>query len=222
MLRRFLAAAIAFAAMATTGTLAAAKLSSKPQGTEVAFVAGVQKDLTARFATPAEAEKAGYIRFTNEDDTGSISYTNLTWNSPDPQHPCQLWYSVKGQLLGADYCVPAAHQAKAPSLWGVNPQRWQIFGAHVHYIYADAMGTLVYGHATSVKKFTAAGGNLEDPKPATIAKMGLVKSAAQVKRVFLFPHLWDLEVWVLPNPNGAFADKNPNVKPSKNASTMGM
>jgi hypothetical protein len=38
-----------------------------------------------------------------------------------------------------------------------------------------------------------------------------------VKRVFLFPSLWDLIVWVKPNPLGAFADKNPNVIPSTSA-----
>ena len=36
----------------------------------------------------------------------------------------------------------------------------------------------------------------------------------QVKFVFLHPAMWDLVVWVLPNPDGAFADANPNVKPS--------
>ncbi len=47
--------------------------------------------------------------------------------------------------------------------------------------------------------------------------MGIAKNVASVKRVFLFPSLWDLIVWVKPNPNGAFADKNPLVIPSANA-----
>jgi hypothetical protein len=47
--------------------------------------------------------------------------------------------------------------------------------------------------------------------------MGVVKNAADVKRVFLFPSLWDLIVWVKTNPLGAFADKNPLVIPSANA-----
>jgi hypothetical protein len=47
--------------------------------------------------------------------------------------------------------------------------------------------------------------------------MGIAKSVAQVKRVFLFPSIWDLIVWIKPNPNGAFADKNPLVTPSANA-----
>ncbi len=68
-----------------------------------------------------------------------------------------------------------------------------------------------------MKKFAAAGGNVDDPQPQTIVKMGKAKSVADVKRVFLFPSIWDLIVWVKENPNGAFADKNPLVVPSANA-----
>ena len=38
-----------------------------------------------------------------------------------------------------------------------------------------------------------------------------------VKKVFVFPALWDLQVWVMQNPNGAFAEMNPLVKPSATA-----
>lgn len=31
----------------------------------------------------------------------------------------------------------------------------------------------------------------------------------------MHPAMWDLIVWVLPNPDGAWADANPNVKPSQ-------
>jgi hypothetical protein len=34
-----------------------------------------------------------------------------------------------------------------------------------------------------------------------------------VVTIFHFPSLWDLIVWVVPNPGGAFAWHNPNVKP---------
>ena len=43
--------------------------------------------------------------------------------------------------------------------------------------------------------------------------MGKVKSASLVKTIFDFPSVWDLIVWVKPNPSGAFADKNPLVTP---------
>jgi hypothetical protein len=73
-----------------------------------------------------------------------------------------------------------------------------------------------------VAKFKDAGG---DPNPtqgdvpankAALVKAGVpgLTSPDQVQFVFLHPAMWDLVVWVLPNPEGAFADANPNVKPS--------
>ena len=47
--------------------------------------------------------------------------------------------------------------------------------------------------------------------------MGKAKDVADVTHVFVFPSIWDLIVWIKPNPNGAFADKNPDVIPSANA-----
>ncbi|HTU71145.1 MAG TPA: hypothetical protein VMF11_12610 [Candidatus Baltobacteraceae bacterium] len=218
MIFRYFTALAALAALATGVALGAAALSPKPHGAEIAFVASIQKDLNARFPTIADAEKAGYFRYTNEDDTGAISYVNLRWTSNDPQHPSQLWYGVNGKLLGADFSQPYS-AGNPPKLWGVAPSRWIQFGAHVHYV-LNQSGMMAYGHSTSVKKFEAAGGNINDPQAATLVKMGLAKNVNAVKAVFLFPNIWDLEVWVMPNPNGAFADKNPLVHPSANAQSM--
>ncbi len=193
-----------------------ATLSPVPQGTEVAFVKAIQKDLMARFPTAQDAEKAGYFRYGNEDEDGAISYANLHWQSGNPQEPSQLWYDVHGNLLGADFSVLQSGSPAPPSIWGVDYQRWVSFREHVHYILAGPNGTEIYG-ATSDKKFVAAGGNVDDPQAATLVKMGVAKSTADVKRVFLFPSIWDLIVWIKPNPNGAFADKNPLVIPSANA-----
>ena len=193
-----------------------ATLSPVPQGSEVAFVQSIQKDLMARFPTAADAEKAGYFRFGNEDSSGAISYANLQWQSSDPQHPSQLWYDVHGNLLGADFSVLQSSSPQPPSLWGVNYRRWISFREHVHWILAGPNGAETYG-ATSAKKFTAAGGNVDDPQAIAVVKLGKAKNVAEVKRVFLFPSIWDLIVWVKPNPNGAFADKNPLVIPSANA-----
>ncbi|HYL27863.1 MAG TPA: hypothetical protein VEW74_08505 [Candidatus Nitrosotalea sp.] len=193
-----------------------ATLSPVPQGSEVAFVTSIQKDLMARFPTAQDAVKAGYFRFGNEDEDGAISYANLQWESADPQHPSQLWYDVKGNLLGADFSRLQSSSPEPPSIWGVNFRRWVSFREHVHYILVGPNGTEMYG-ATSAKKFLAAGGNVDDPQAITVVKMGKAKDVAAVKRVFLFPSLWDLIVWVKPNPNGAFADKNPLVTPSADA-----
>ena len=132
------------------------------------------------------------------------------------KQPSQLWYDVHGNLLGADFSVLQSGSPAPPSIWGVDYQRWVSFREHVHYILAGPNGTEIYG-ATSDKKFVAAGGNVDDPQAATLVKMGIAKSTAEVKRVFLFPSIWDLIVWIKPNPNGAFADKNPLVIPSANA-----
>lgn len=193
--------------------------SGKPSGAEVGFVQKVTADLNSRFATPADAQKAGYFRYNNEDQTGAISYANLQWDSSNMQ-PSQLWYDVNGKLLGADYSIPLtpSNSASTPNLWGVNPQRWDKFGhAHVHYILKNADGTYKYGLAVSGKAFTAAGGDLNNPQPATIVKLGKAPAVSDVAKVFTFPAQWDLELWVTPNPNGAFAEKNPLVHPSASA-----
>ncbi len=191
-------------------------LDPHPQGTEVAFVTGVQKDLMARFPTSADAIRAGYFRYNNEDRSGSISYANLQWRSTDPRHPSQLWYDVNGRLLGADFSVLRSASPMAPHLWGVNPQRWRVFPAHIHYILSTPSGT-IYGRYVMAPTFAAAGGNVADPRAATLVALGKASSVSQVSRIFLYPSIWDLIVWVKPNPNGAFADLNPNVKPSANA-----
>jgi hypothetical protein len=209
-----------FAASGSPGVAATpaptATLSPIPQGTEVAFVKQIQADLNARFPTVAAAEKAGYFRFGNEDEDGAISYANLQWQSGNPQEPSQLWYDVKGNLLGADFSVKQSTSPEPPSIWGVNYRRWISFREHIHYILVGPDGKPVYG-ATSAKKFAAAGGNVDDPQAKTLVKMGIAKNVGSVTRVFLLPSLWDLIVWVKPNPNGAFADKNPLVTPSANA-----
>jgi hypothetical protein len=220
----FTLALVAFSAFTmNNGALAAMakpKLPDKPLPSEVAFVQQVTKDLNARFPTPADAEKAGYFRFNNEDSTGAISYANLQWNSAqDPAHPqpSQLWYDVKGHLLGADFSVPLTDRATTPNLWGLNPARWfEVKRDHVHYI-LKGTGMSAYGHAVHGTDFTAAGGNLRDPQVDTLVKMHKVNSADQVAKIFTFPAQWNVELWLTPNPLGAFAEKNPLVHPSASA-----
>jgi hypothetical protein len=181
---------------------------------EKAFVAAIQSDLTARFPTAADAEKAGYFRYTNEDSTGAISYANLEWSSADPKHPSQLWYDKDGKLLGADFSVLTSESAKRPVLWGVDPGRWYEFDGHIHWIARDpSTGKLSYDHWAMNPAFVKAGGNVANPSATTLVAMKKVPAAKDVVTIFEFPSVWDLIVWVKPNPNGAFAEKNPNVKP---------
>jgi hypothetical protein len=222
-MRIFRRLALASALVLTLGTIAAADSDPTYHGSlnpaEKQFVASIQADLMARFPHASDAEKAGYVRFTNEDDTGAISYANLHWDSTDPKHPSQLWYDVQGNLLGADFSVPETAKTP-PSRWGIDPRRWSEIGAHVHYV-ALVDGTPKYDLAVGAAKWVAAGGNLEHPAPETLVKLGRVPNVAAVKTLFLFPSIWDLTVWVKPNPAGAFADKNPDVTPSTaHASSM--
>jgi len=182
---------------------------------EQAFVRGIQADLGSRFATAAEAERAGYVRYTTEDDTGAISYANLQWQSADARHPSQLWYDVSGSLLGADFSRLKTGNDR-PKLWGIDPGRWTEFDGHLHWVTKDpATGAFAYDLWLPNEKFVAAGGDLAHPSAATLVSMGKVHSAADVTTIFEFPTIWDLIVWVKPNPSGAFAEKNPNVHPSK-------
>jgi hypothetical protein len=206
------------AAVALTTAMAPADQNPTKTGalspSEVAFVTPMQQDLMARFPTAADAERAGYIRYTNEDSTGAISYANLHWTSTDAKHPSQLWYDKNGALLGADFSVLTSSSAARPSLWGVDPGRWAEFDGHIHWVAHDpATGKPTYDHWAMDPAFVKAGGNLNDPSAATLVAMKKVPNANDVVTIFHFPSIWDLIVWVKPNPNGAFAEKNPNVKP---------
>ncbi|MBC5816605.1 MAG: hypothetical protein GIW97_08700 [Candidatus Eremiobacteraeota bacterium] len=188
----------------------------KPSGEELAFVTGIQADLTKRFPTAADAEKAGYQRYTMEDNTGAISYANRQWQSVDAQHPSQLWYDVNGNLIGADFSILKSNSPKAPKIWGIDPARWLSFGhPHYHYIIKDPKtGALRYGAygGKMLKKM-----HITAPGSIGAAMTASKAAKADVVTYFTFPALWDLQVWVKDNPNGAFAEKNPNVIPSKDA-----
>jgi len=216
MISRTLLAALAFSLSASPAVVSAdaspspvATLAPTATAPEQPFIDTATKDLEAMYPTAAAAEKAGYLRYTYEDKSGSISYANLKWTSADADHPSQLWYDVKGRLLGADYSVP--YTKRPPTLFGMDPQRWSEFGAHVHYGLIAPDGSVTFG-ATGGKKFVAAGGSIADPTAAQLVAAGIAKSTKDVKFVFEFPHIWDLEIWVLPNPSGPFAEMNPNVK----------
>lgn len=180
---------------------------------ERAFVRSISADLGRRFPTATLAERAGYVRYTDEDETGAVSYANRHWTS-DMRHPSQLWYDVHGKLIGADFSRPVTGAVVRPSLWGVNPGRWIIFPQHLHYVSRDASGALRYGRGTTPEDFAAAGGTVHDPQPQTLVRMHKVAAASDVVTLFEFPRIYDLIVWVVPNPRGAFAAANPLVRPS--------
>ncbi len=201
------------------------KMSPLPTAAEQPFIAKIQADIPKRYPTIAAAQKAGYFQYTGEDNTGAISYVNLkVWNAIDLDVPNQLWYDAQGRLLGVDYTILADQSPNAPtSLFGfaIDPSRWVHRGAHMHWGFTAADGSLHLG-AMPVQKFTDAGGTPSENVPDMPAnKVALVKAGipgltdpSQVKFVFLHPAMWDLIPWVMPNPSGAWADANPNVMPT--------
>jgi hypothetical protein len=212
-----LSAAIILVCGGTTRALAAAaQPSDHPTAAEAPFVAKATADLQRLYGTTALAGAAGYFRYTDEDSTGAISWVNPKYFNSDETHPSQLWYDVKGRLIGVDYSVIRNGSKNPPSKWGLLPARWFDFGAHVHYGLTMAVGGTHFGYVT-VKKMMAAGGSATNPTAADIVKAGKAKSASDVTFAFGFPDLWDTEFWTVPNPSGAFATKNPAVKPSPNA-----
>lgn len=206
-------------------TAAPAESASEQQ-----FVASVTADLQNRFSTTDKASAAGYFRYTNEDDTGAISWVNTKSWASDQTHPSQLWYDANGRLIGADFSVLQSTSAARPNVWGVSPSRFVDFSpAHVHFAIKTASG-LAYGGAGS-KTVTKVGGSVDNPTASDVVKISKLsrwkrlgipkpKSVSDVAFVFSFPAIWDLQVWLVPNPLGAFAEHNPNVKPTANAKSM--
>jgi hypothetical protein len=172
---------------------------------ESSFVASVARDLQMRFAHVTDAEKAGYIRYTNPDDTGAISYADQKWNA-DPTHPSQLWYDKSGDLMGADFSVPRPNGEPRPNLWGIQPCRWFEFNGHVHYVVKNPQtGKMRYDLWIWDNDFTAAGGDLAHPSPQTLVKAGRILDANVVTAIFDMPTQWDLIVWTKPHsPNALF------------------
>jgi len=210
-----MAACLALAAASPLASNAAATKapSDTPTAAEQPFVTRATTELQHMYGTTAQARAAGYFRYTNEDRTGAISWMNTKYWTSDETHPSQLWYDVKGRLIGVDYGAPWTDAKHPPAKWGILPSRWFEFEHHVHYGLKQPDGSMKYGGMED-SAVTKVGGNPAAPTAADIVKAGKAKSASQVAYVFPFQHVWDLEFWLIPNPKGVFAEANPDVKPS--------
>lgn len=221
MMRRFqfvaaatAAATVAFSRAADAQMMMAtpAPLSGQADAQEAKFIAQASRFLHERYPSPASAKRAGFVEFTAEDRTGAISWANSQWTSTDADHPSQVWYDAGGRLIGADYSVLQTDSPQAPRLWGIDPRRWIKIPAHIHYGIRQPDGSVKYG-GVGATRWAAGGGAISSPTKQVLVNMGLAKSAEDVAFVFYFPAIWDLQFWVIPNPDGAFAERNPNVIP---------
>ncbi len=218
----FLALALLLSPLSARAAVPAATPAPAVSSAERTFLTTIMRELPKRYPNPAAAAKAGYARYGNEDNTGAISYVNdgRYWNVTDPLHPSQLWYDVRGRLIGADYSVLQSNvrAGAKPTTLGIDSKRFGKNGAHIHYVTCAPGGACVYGKSVTVKRYAKFnGGEWRHPTAAGLVKAGAVKDAASVHNVFLYQAIWDVSVWVVPNPLGQFAEKNPAVKPSPGA-----
>jgi len=189
---------------------ASAALSHKATAREANFIASVTPSLMARYATADKAVAGGYFRMTalSPYDNTSI-YFNMTYTKLDPMHPNFLWYDRNGKLAGLDYEYAVSAWPKPPgaSTYPVLSGRWVIIDPHFHFAYRDASGKVVM-HGTRLRP------NITGD-PITAAQLradGLLPRGATLLWAHYHPKAWDLGFWLVPDPLGAFADKDPLVK----------
>jgi len=78
-----------------------------------------------------------------------------------------------------------------------------------------------YGKAVGAKRYATVG-DIDHPTAEGLVKLGVVKDAAEVKTVFLFPRVYDVSIWVVKEPARQFAEHNPDVVPSASAGKENM
>ena len=189
-------------------------LSPYPDPAEQRFISAVGPELRADFSKPSAAQAAGYVRYTDEDPDGIITYTDFRWFTDDPHHPTQLWYDARGRLIGADYTMPVPDQHKRPAMWGLQSGRWVHFISHMHYAVREPDGTTRYGSLLN-PTYKANGGDPVHPSAQPLVRLGIARRPSDVLLIFQLPEIWITSMWLAPNPNGAFADSDPLVKPTK-------
>jgi hypothetical protein len=204
---------VAPATPAMSMPMAPSTLSPQPNAAERKFLAMVGPDILSRFPDETAASAGGYLRYTDEDQDGIISFTDLQWFADDPRHPTQLWYDAHGRVIGADYTMPVTDRTKRPNIWGLQPGRWVHFIAHMHYVVKEPDGTTRYGSLLN-PTYRANGGDPAHPSAQPLVRLGIAKRASDVAAIFQLPEIWIASMWLVPNPKGAFADSNPLVKPT--------
>ena len=162
----------------------------------------------ARYPTNSQAERAGYVAITGTEMDGTVVYFNPSIERVDALHPNFLWYDKEGRLVGLDYEFPRSRYHEPPSyLFPVAKQRWTTIHEHVHFNYRIGDGPV---HMAIAKPLP----NLRH-NPVTAAELRadhLLPPHAALLFAYHHPFNWDLGFWLISNPNGAFAELNPNVR----------
>lgn len=202
----FYTASLAYAASMPSAT---ATMAPKPTAAEAAFVGSVARGLQAKYPTDQAALKAGYYRTTRLEPDGTIIYFNNAWN-PTKLQPNFLWYDKNGKLVGLDYqyLLSAYPNPPGQNVYPVAASRWTTIDPHIHYGYRLPDGTIKW---KGYKMLPGMRGNRLTEAELRTAK--LLPTNAKLLWTYVHPKSWDLGFWLVPNPNGAFADRNPNVKP---------
>jgi hypothetical protein len=199
------------AALSLALTQAALAATSPPlSDSEKAFVTKTSATLNSTYPTTATAKSAGFtMLFDTIGDDNTYDWTNMSFTGVTPDHPNFLWYDRHGNLAGVDWEFPASGSASAPKLaeFPVMAARWVKIPEHVHYAYT-LDGKVKYG-VTKATPALRTGTITADELRANGAKL---PKDAKLNWAMYHPAVWDLAMWTVPNPSGAFADKNPNVK----------
>ncbi len=207
-----------FAAMlmaaATTAPMAHMSMATPapqppPNTAESAFIHSVSTGLFAAYPTVKQAEAAGYTRMTKLESDHTFVYATMTYSNIDRLHPNFLWYDRNGKLVGLDYEYPKSTWPSFPgtSVYPVLASRWVTIPQHMHYAYSIG-GGLVQPHGYRALP------NLQGRviTAAELTEDGLLPKGAKLAWAHFHPTCWDLGFWLVPNPNGAFADLDPDVK----------
>ncbi len=177
---------------------------------EKTFVADASQRLQSEYPNTAAAKSKGFVLLYDSMDTdNTYNWTNMNFSDVTPDRPNFIWYDRRGHIAGVDYELLKSRYPSPPHLaaFPVLASRWTPIDEHVHYAYS-VNGVTKYGGAHAAPEMRSGKITLEMLR----AHGAKIPSNAKIVWAMYHPAVWDLAMWVVPNPRGAFADLNPNVK----------
>ncbi|MGI8737783.1 MAG: hypothetical protein ACR2KS_11000 [Candidatus Eremiobacter antarcticus] len=199
---------VSVAAMAPMAGSQAGKF--QPDAAEAAFVRDVSERLGQKYPDTRSALAAGYYQTTKLEPDGTTIWFNNRWSGVSKYSPNFLWYDKHGRLAGLDYQyeVSAWPNPPAKNVYPVRRSRWTTIDPHIHFAYKTPSGIIKRRGARMLPNLQ---GRTVTAQQLRAAK--LLPPNATLLWTYVHPKAWDLGFWVVPNPSGAFAELNPNVRP---------